>query len=251
MRHQFFDHHRQGNSLIHKADPRLKLFVLVIYVFTVIFVPNPSVLDYMALLALVMVLAIMSRVSLLHYLSKLLKIYPMILLIFIFIPFFPSLSETHFTVGNVKIYNESLQRFFEMNVKAILVLLVSIVLTTTTDFMRFLKGMEILKFPRITLAILSFMYRFIFLFIDEIERMILAYRSRYIKLNYWRRFKTFTGQFALLFIRTFERGERVYISMESRGFDGTISILGHLSWKPLDSIFLSIFLLFIVFIILI
>ena len=109
--------------------------------------------------------------------------------------------------------------------------------------MMMLKGLEKLRVPSLITAIISFMYRFIFLLIDEVERMILAYQSRYFKLSLRKRLKFIASMIGLLFIRTYERGERIYLAMESRGFQGTIHTLNELHWKKTDTVTAVIFVI--------
>jgi cobalt/nickel transport system permease protein len=109
--------------------------------------------------------------------------------------------------------------------------------------MLLLKGMESLKIPKLAISIVSFMYRFIFLLIDEVERMILAYQSRYFRLSFKNRIKTLANMIGVLFIRTYERGERIYLAMESRGFKGEVHTYTDLMWKSSDSVALTVFLI--------
>jgi cobalt/nickel transport system permease protein len=199
----------------------------------------------MFLASIPIMLAFLSRVSVLHFLFKLLKVYPMIFFISFLIPFFPSNNDSVYHFGMIRIYQSGLDKFISINIKSILSIFMSIILTTTTSFDMLLKGMERLFIPKIFILILSFMYRFIFLLIDEIERMFTAYKSRYIKLPFWSRLNILSQQIVVLFIRTYERGERVYQAMDARGFSGKIYTLNNLSWKSLDNLLLLFFLLMI------
>lgn len=247
MKHEFLDHHRRGNSVIHLADPRLKIIMMVLYVIVVVAIPSNANNYYIPLIIIGILLALLSGVPLLHYLAKLIKIYSMVLLIFIFIPFFPSGSENYYQLVKLKIYPSGLNKFIQVNFKTILIIFISIILTTTTDFMHLLKGLEKMKVPQVTLNILSFMYRFIFLIIDEIERMVIAFRSRYIKLSYLNRMRIFAKQIGVLFLRTYRRGEQIYQAMESRGFHGKIYIMDDLYWQKKDSFILIVFIFLLFF----
>ena len=122
----------------------------------------------------------------------------------------------------------------------------SITLTSTTDMSRLLKGIEKLRIPAITVSIVSFMYRYIFLLIDEVERMLMAFQSRYLKLHFFQRTKIFAQMLGMLFIRTYERGERIYLAMESRGFRGKVHIINELNWTNKDSAFLIVFVVVVI-----
>ncbi len=241
MKHEFLDHHREGDSLVHRLDPRLKIFLLLSYIFMVVSLPFDSGYRLFLFGSVPLALALLSRVSLPHYASKLLKIYPMIFFITFLLPFLPVSGEQAVTLGPLKIYPTGLNKFLVINTKSVFSIWISIIMTTTTEFNQFLKGMETLRFPTLVILILSFMYRFIFLLIDEAERMLMAFQSRYVHLSVLTRLKYLAQEIGVLFIRTFERSERVYQAMEARGFQGKIYSLSHFRWKGLDSAVLVLF----------
>ena len=241
MKHEFIDHHREGDSLVHLADPRLKFIILFFYIFAVVIVPYSDchLFFYLALIPLLLSLA--SGISLFHFLSKLSKLYPMVFLISFLLPFFSVNSDRVYSLGLLNIYQHGLQTFIMINVKAVLTMFLSVIITSTTDFNMLLKGLEKLRLPQIMIVILSFMYRFIFLLIDETERMWMAYQSRYIHLPFFVRIKFVARQIGVLFIRTYERGERVYQAMDARGFRGKVYTLNELHWQVRDTLLLSLF----------
>ncbi len=241
MKHEFIDHHREGNSFVHQADPRLKFIILFVYIFIVVLIPyrERHLFLYLGLIPLLMALG--SGISLFHFFGKLSRLYPMVFLISFLLPFFPANSDRVFHLWVLNIYEHGLQKFFMINVKSVLAMFMSVIITSTTDFNMLLKGMEKLRLPRMMIVILSFMYRFIFLLIDETERMWMAYQSRYIHLPLMHRIKFLARQIGVLFIRTYERGERVYQAMDARGFQGKVYTMNDLSWQKKDT---ALFLLF-------
>lgn len=243
MKHDFLDHHREGNSLIHRLDPRLKIVMIVFFILIVLTINYENRYWFLLYFVVPLLLAILSEISLLHYLIKLLRLYPMIFFVTLLIPLFPLPDETPYRFWGISISSIGLQKFILINTKAVLILFISIVLTSTTDFMRLLKGLEKFRIPTLVLAILSFMYRFIFLLIDEMERVVMAYRSRYLHLSLMKKIKVFASMIGLFFIRTYERGERIYLAMESRGFQGNIYTLTDLRWRMSDSLVAVIFFL--------
>ena len=246
MRHEFFDHHREGNSLLHRFDPRLKLVIMFSFIAVTVITPPEKTALFPVYAGILIILALMSQVSFFHFLGKLLKLYPMIFFISMFVPFFPVGQDVSLRLGFLTLYENGVQKFLLINVKAVLALFMSILITTTTDMMLLLKGMEKFRIPKLVIAIVSFMYRFIFLLIDEVERMILGFQSRYFRLSFLKRIKLYADMIAVLFIRTFERGERIYLAMESRGFRGEIYTLTELHWKRSDSAALLIFVLVLI-----
>ncbi|MDB5349715.1 MAG: ABC-type cobalt transport system, permease component CbiQ [Planctomycetota bacterium] len=96
-----------------------------------------------------------------------------------------------------------------------------LVLGGVTPFPRLLDGMRRLGAPRVLVATLHFMYRYIHVLGTELARMVQARRSRSFRRGGpdW---GLLTGLIGVLFLRAMERGERVHAAMVARGWDGTI-----------------------------
>jgi cobalt/nickel transport system permease protein len=246
MKHEFIDHHRSGTSLVHQADPRLKLIILITYILSVAVVPEKFLKSYLVLAVIPLTLSLLSGISLWHYFQKLSKLYPMIFFITFILPFIPDEGTPVFSLGWIHLFQAGLNNFLMINIKSILVIFMSIVLTTTTDFNLLLKALEKLRIPGIVIIVLAFMYRYIFLLIDEAERNFFAYQSRHINLPLGGKIKSLAKQIAVIFLRTFERGERIYLAMEARAFTGKIFTMGQLHWGVRDTIILIIYSVFLI-----
>jgi cobalt/nickel transport system permease protein len=136
--------------------------------------------------------------------------------------------------------------FLTVSLKAWLSTLYLILLSSTIRFPDLLKALEKLKMPHIIILTLSFMYRYIFVFQDEALRMKRARDARSREGNVFWHINSLGSIIGSLFIRAYERGERVYKAMLARGFDGEVSNINEFNLKPSDLIFLissSLFLL--------
>ena len=91
--------------------------------------------------------------------------------------------------------------------------------------------------PRVMIMILSFMYRYIFVLVDEVMRMRQARDSRNFGGSRLWHLKTIGNMTGTLFIRSYERGERVYAAMLARGFDGHSRTLDRLNFSQADAYF--------------
>ena len=99
-----------------------------------------------------------------------------------------------------------------------------IVLTAVTTNIEIIYGLQKLKLPSIIIAIMSFSIRYIDVFIDEFKRVRISMQSRgYIEKGIKTLLPIAYASGAML-IRGYERGERVYLSMVSRGFNGVIEL---------------------------
>ena len=95
-------------------------------------------------------------------------------------------------------------------------------LALTTPMTEIFSILEDIKIPQIVLELAMLMYRYIFVFLDEAINM---YHSQETRLGYSSIKKTYKSMGMLasnLFIRTWLRGEQIYITMESRCYGGSI-----------------------------
>lgn len=98
-------------------------------------------------------------------------------------------------------------------------------LAHTTSHQEMLVGLGRLGLPRPIVATLQFMHRSLFILKDELERMTRARRSRSFARHPWTQWGSLAGLLGRLFLRSFERSERVHSAMLSRGWDGTVRTL--------------------------
>ena len=223
MKHSFLDKYSDRDSFIHKLDPRTKFFITLIFILGVISTPPDRWLAFGLYFCLLAALLCLSRLPVLYVFKRSLVIIPFVLLIAIFIPFFrqgEAVGSYNIWLWEVSVTYSGLQVFWNILVKAWLSILSLILLTSTTKITNLLKGLEQLHMPKVMVMILSFMYRYIFVLVDEVMRMKQARDSRNFGGKRLWQIRTIGNMIGTLFIRSYERGERVYAAMLARGFDG-------------------------------
>jgi cobalt/nickel transport system permease protein len=112
----------------------------------------------------------------------------------------------------------------------------ALLLTYTTPFHDLVDGLRRLRLPGILVSTTSFMYRYLAVLSGEASRLVRARASRSADLTgrgggsiRWRA-GVVGGMVGSLFIRSFERSERVYAAMQARGFEGELkSLHGHVA----------------------
>jgi len=109
--------------------------------------------------------------------------------------------------------------------KAALGLTTTILLGATTTVADILHGLEHLKVPRVFTAIAGFMVRYGDVVTGELRRMKVARESRGYDPRWLWQGRAIAAGLGSLFVRSYERGERVYVAMLSRGFDGSMPVL--------------------------
>lgn len=121
---------------------------------------------------------------------------------------------------------EGLRMFSTIALKSWISVQAALLLAFTTPFHDLVDGLRQLRLPRIMVAIISFMYRYLSVLSDEATRMARARASRSANPDgrgggsiAWR--ARVTGSMVgSLFLRSYERSERIYAAMQSRGFEG-------------------------------
>ncbi len=130
------------------------------------------------------------------------------------------------------ISEDGLRTFLTIAFKSWVSVQAALLLTYTTPFHDLVDALRELRLPRVMVAIISFMYRYLGVIGDEGGRMTRARRARSADAGdgraggslRWR--ATVTGHLVgSLFLRSYERSERIYAAMQARGFDGELRYL--------------------------
>lgn len=103
-----------------------------------------------------------------------------------------------------------------------LALVATLLLVQVTPFRTLLVALRRLGVPATLVATLQFMYRYLFVLTEELERMVQARRARTFRRTGRLDWGLLTGLIGVLFLRSYERGERVHAAMLARGWDGTV-----------------------------
>ena len=101
-------------------------------------------------------------------------------------------------------------------------MLASLTLAATTEPVAVLAGLHRLRMPDLLVQIMGFMIRYLDVVTAELGRMLVAMRSRGCDPRYPRHWPVLARSLGALFIRSYERGERVHLAMLSRGYTGTL-----------------------------
>jgi cobalt/nickel transport system permease protein len=226
--------------MLHRLDPRTKFIVTIVFILAVVITPPATWYSFVFYLAIVAAMVLLSRVPVLYIFKRSLLILPFIGIIAISVPF----MKQGEVIGSITIWSwkisvtqTGLELFAGILLKAWLSALSLILLTATTRVVDLLKGLEQLRVPRILIMIISFMYRYIFVLTDDMMRMKQARDSRNFGGRRMWQIKTLGNMIGILFVRSYERGERIYSAMLSRGYDGQTRTLRKLKLQTADFAF--------------
>lgn len=225
------------NSIIHRMDPRNKIFCLIALMVAV-FIQYPTYeITFIiggALAIFVVALLLISHVSIRDIFRSLRVLWFFIILLLllnVLIPPAVIIYETPaFNLGNLPIYWDSIFQSLKIILRLVLMIELTMILTATTKPLDLTYGLEwyltplkVIKFPAHEVAMtISIALRFIPTLLDETDRIMKAQSSRGVDFKHGKlsaRLKAIVSLIIPLFISSFQRSEELADSMEARGYD--------------------------------
>ncbi|MFE1746965.1 cobalt ECF transporter T component CbiQ [Coleofasciculus sp. H7-2] len=206
-------------SLWHSLAPRTRILCTLLIVFAIALTPNGRWWTW-AIYGLGMLgIILLSRVTWSILLKRIAVEFAFIGVVLLG-TLFRDGGKVLWSWGLLRITTVGLMVLGSVTLKALLSLMMLNVLTLTTSVPALLNGLVALRTPPLLVAILASMYRYISVLIGEVNAMRRAAASRNLMgTNHWQRL-VIGNMMGSLFIRTYERGERVYQAMLSRGYQG-------------------------------
>jgi cobalt/nickel transport system permease protein len=202
MHHDFLDKFSRHDSPIHRLSAPAKLTSAVLMVILTVLCPWSRYGFFIAAALLLMAVAALTRIPAAFLAKKLLLLEPIALGV-------AALSLLQ--PGGLHI-------FLFILIKSTICLFSMILLSGTTPFADILAVLKRVRVPAILVTTLALLYRYLFVLIDEAERMQRARECRSFDAkptNAWRNLAAVAGQ---LFARSSERAERIYAAMCARGW---------------------------------
>ncbi len=207
------------HSPIHRLAPEAKLVAAFIFVFAVALTPREAVWAFLVYAAALGAIIAVANVPARFVMARLLVVLPFIAFAFL-VPFIASGEQVE--VIGISVSRDGLWGMWNIVAKATIGATVSITLAATTEIPEMLRGMAVLKVPAPLTAIAMFMVRYLELVAGELGRMRVAMTARGYDPRWLWQARPIAASAGALFIRSYERGERVHAAMLSRGYSGTM-----------------------------
>lgn len=209
-----------GDSPIHRLEGRVKLISTILIIVYCVFASNlivPIILEIYLL-----ILMYISKISFFNSLKRILFLLPFGGAIIIIQPFFQP-GNIIWSYSWLQISDTGLNFAILLFTRLIVCLTAIVLLSSTTPVQNIVSSLRKLKMPKELAMILSIMIRFLFVFIDELETIKKSQKSRNFDIHskltpYKWRIKQVGYSIAMMFLKSYEQGERTYGSMVSRGF---------------------------------
>ncbi len=230
MHFHFLDPFEPGTSVLHALDARVKFILTVAFILAVGFTPLAAWPIYILLLSLAVAAAVASELGVTYAMKRALVALPFALAAL------PSLFTTSgatlfsFELGSwvLTATQPGLHRLLSVVLKSWISLQAAVLLNATTPFPDVLRAMRAVRVPRLLVAIFGLMWRYLFVLVDEAIRLTRARDARSGSATgrgggtVWWRARVTGGMAGNLFLRGYERGERIYAAMAARGYDGEV-----------------------------
>lgn len=214
--------HVPGNSVLHRLPAQCKIAAVILFVLVVVSTPTTAFWAFGVYAALLVAVVLVAGLPPLLVLRRMVIEVPFLL----FALLLPVVTGgERVDVLGVSLSESGLLGAFNILAKGSLGVVASIVLASTTTIRDLLHGLERLHLPRQLVLIASFMVRYADVLAAEMGRMKVARESRGFTGTGLRAWPVLSKSLGALFLRSYERGERVHLAMRSRGFNGTMPVL--------------------------
>jgi len=234
MHDNVFDRYHSRESSLHRLDPRVKILATIFFILSNVLLPDGAWLAFGLAWGSILLVNVLADLGLTFSLRKSLITIPFSLAAFTVLFSIPGQAWVTLHLGslNLVITEAGLLRFSSILLRAWLSVQAAILLVATTRFPDLLHALEHLHLPKILVTITAFLYRYLFVLSDEVLRLLRARQARSASLPglpagghlTWRARVTgnMVGQ---LFLRSYERSDRIYNAMLSRGYTGQVRTL--------------------------
>jgi cobalt/nickel transport system permease protein len=228
-------------SPIHRLDPRAKVVGLLAVTLVAVSTPLAAWPAYAGCAAVLAAVALAARIPVRGIWRRSRVVLPLVLLVALFVPFVRSGGRAY-DLGPLTVHEDGLRTFAAVAAKASIGTLSAVLLGATTSFPGVLRGLEAMRVPRLLVLIAAFMYRYLFVIVEETGRMRAALAARAYRPRTALHAAALGRIATAMFLRTYARGERVYLAMLARGYSGRMPQLTPLMLGRADVAFVGLVL---------
>jgi cobalt/nickel transport system permease protein len=225
-------------SPVHRLDPRAKVLGLVTVTLVAVTTPLEAWPVFAVCASVLTAVAVSARIAPRDVWRRARFVLPLVLLAGLLLPFVRHGGEDH-SFGPFIVHQQGLEVFALVAIKATIGTISAVLLGATTTFPAVLRGLEAMRVPRLLVLTASFMYRYLFVIVEETGRMRSALAARAYRPRTALHAGALGRMATAMFLRTYSRGERVYHAMLARGYDGRMPQLAPLVLRRADTVFVA------------
>lgn len=221
------------DTFVHRLDPRTKVVCTMLFLFTVISFSKYEVASLIPFFLFPVLLTTLGEIPVKFLLKKVIIVSPFAIFIGIFNPLLD--TRTAVVIAGVPLSAGWLS-FISILLKFSLTISAALLLIASTSFPGICHALRRLGVPSVFVAQLLFLYRYLFVLLEEAMRIVRARDMR----SFGKRglgMKVAVRLVGILFLRTVERAERIYSAMLCRGFTGDILSVKQYRLRSADALF--------------
>jgi cobalt/nickel transport system permease protein len=221
------------DTVVHRLDPRAKVVATMLFAVAVVSFPKYEVLSLLPFFLFPILLGALGDIPAGFIAKKVVAVSPFAVFVGIFNPIFdPGIVEI---APGVPV-SAGWISFASILLKFALTISAALLLIATTSFPGICRGLRRLGLPALFVSQLLFLYRYLFVLMEEAMRVVRARDMR----SFGKRGtggRVFVRIVGTLFLRTVERAERIYGAMLARGFRGDVPSMRREALRPSDAVF--------------
>jgi cobalt/nickel transport system permease protein len=225
MKHHFLDEESAIESPIRSLNPKTKLVTIIALVVLVVSTPADAFGVFSLFLVLALILILVSRVPATVFLKRALLAAPFIIVALVAVPFMPEGSGAgsySLGIAGLNVTRTGFLLVSNVLCKSILSIVFLTLLIASTPFRDLTAGLRELRVPSFITDTLSFMYHYLFILTDETQRVAFARDARLYGNRWIWQAHVIGHMIGSVFVRSFERGERIFQAMKARGYDSEV-----------------------------
>ena len=211
--------YRAGDSVVHRLPAHVKIVVAFVFVLAVVATPREAFAVFGLQFLLLVGVWTVARIPPGWLAARALIEAPFVVLA-VLLPFFAVGPRVEWWGMSLSV--DGLLAGWNILVKGTLGVLVSVTLAATTPLRDLVSGLSRLRVPSMVCVIATLMLRYLEVIAAEARRMRLARVSRGHDPRFVWQLGATVRSVGALFLRSYERGERVHLAMLSRGYTGTM-----------------------------
>jgi cobalt/nickel transport system permease protein len=244
-----FDRYHEKESFLHRLDPRVKVAVTAAFIISNALLPDGAWIAFALAWLFLLAINVLSRLGWGYTFKRSFVALPFALAAITVLFSMPGqpLCAFRFLGWDLTITDAGLLRFVSILIRSWLSVQIAILLVAVTRFPDLIHALEHLRVPAILTTIIAFLYRYLFVLVDEVFRLLRARESRSAAAPsttlrtgarvgrgvLWR--SRIAGHMAgQLFLRSYERSDRIYNAMAARGYAGHMRTLNPHEMKSSD-----------------
>ena len=204
-------------SPVHRLAGHLKILALLGFMIVVVATPGEWYAIFAGYFGVLLIVVALSRVPPTYVLARMFVEVPFVVFA-VLLPFMALGPRTEFL--GLTVSAPGLLAAWTLLAKATLGVIAGLTLAATTEPQEVVRGLERMRLPNLLVQIMGFMVRYLEVVGDDLRRQQIALASRGFSARDPRQWPVLARSAGALFIRTYERGERVHLAMLSRGYTG-------------------------------